>query len=113
MQCLNFIQQMDSNGQILKSLTLINILTIVLKVGLEYPQELCNLHNDYPLALDKIEIKKEMMPEFQLKITDLYNIPIGNIKKLLPNFFDKDKCVLQYENLQLCLRLGLKLKKTI
>ena len=85
----------------------------VLKVGLEYPQELCNLHNDYPLALDKIEIKKEMMPEFQLKITDLYNIPIGNIKKLLPNFFDKDKCVLQYENLQLCLRLGLKLKKTI
>ena len=54
-----------------------------------------------------------MMPEFQLKITDLYNIPIGNITKLLPNFFDKDKCVLQYENLQLCLRLGLKLKKTI
>ena len=85
----------------------------ILKVGLAYPQELCKLHNDYPLALDKIEIKKEMLPEFQLKITDLYNIPIGNIKKLLPNFFDKDKCVLQYENLQLCLRLGLKLKKTI
>ena len=30
----------------------------------------------------------------------------------MPNFFDKEKYVLHYENLQLCLRLGLKLKKT-
>ena len=29
MQCLNFSQQEDSNGQILKSLTWINILAIV------------------------------------------------------------------------------------
>ena len=32
-------------------------------------------------------------------------------KKLLPNFFDNEKYVLHYENLQLYLRLGLKLKK--
>ena len=32
-------------------------------------------------------------------------------KKLVPNFFDKEKYVLYYENLQLYLRLGLKLKK--
>ena len=29
MQCLNFFQQVDSNGEILKSLTWINILAIV------------------------------------------------------------------------------------
>ena len=52
-----------------------------------------------------------MLSEYQLKIADLCNIPIGNIKKLVPNFFDKEKYVIQYENLQLYSRLGLKLKK--
>ena len=50
-----------------------------------------------------------MLSEYQLKISDLYNIPIGNVKKVVPNFFDKEKYVIQYENLQPYLRLGLKL----
>ena len=82
----------------------------VLEVDLEYPKELLELHNDYPLAPDKIEIKRDMLSDYQLKIADLYNIPIGNVKKLVPNFFDKEKYVLHFENLQLYLRLGLKLK---
>ena len=52
-----------------------------------------------------------MLSEYQLKIADLYNIFIGNITKLAPNFFDKESYVLHYENFQLYLRLGLKLKK--
>ena len=65
----------------------------VLEVDLEYPKELRVLHNDCPLAPDKIEIKGEMLPEYQLKIANLYNIPIVNVKKLLSNFFDKEKYV--------------------
>ena len=38
-------------------------------------------------------------------------IPIGNFKNLVPNFFDREKYVIHYENLQLYLRLGLKLQK--
>ena len=83
----------------------------VLEVDCEYPKELRELHIDYPLAPDKIEIKREILSEYQLETADLYNIPIGNVKKLLPNFFDKEKYVLHYKNLQLYLRLGLKLKK--
>ena len=83
----------------------------VLEVDPEYPKELRELHNDYPLAPDKIEIKREILSKYQLKIADLYNIPIGNVKKLVPNIFDKEKYVLHYKNLQLYLRLGLKLKK--
>ena len=83
----------------------------VLEVDLEYPKELWELHNDYPLAPDKLEIKREMLSEYQLKIADLYNIPIGNFKKLVRNFFDKEKYVLHYENLQLYLTLVLKLKR--
>ena len=44
-------------------------------------------------------------------VSDFYNIPIGNVKKLVPNFFVKEKYVLHHENLQSCSRLGLKLKK--
>ena len=73
--------------------------------------ELRELQNGYPLALDKIEIKREMLSKYQLKIADLCNIRIGNVKKLVPNYFDKEVYVFHYENLELFLRLGLKLKK--
>ena len=43
----------------------------VLEVDLAYPRELRELHNYYPLALKKIEIKIEMLSEYQLKIADL------------------------------------------
>ena len=46
-----------------------------------------------------------MLSYYQLKITDLYNIPIGNVEKLVPNFFDKENYVLHYKNLQQYLRL--------
>ena len=36
-------------------------------------------------------------------------LPTG--RKLVHNFCDKEKYVLHYINLQLCLRLGLKIKK--
>ena len=54
------------------------------------------LRHKNPLAPDKIEIKREMLCEYQLKIVDLYSIPIGNVKELVPNLFDKGKYVLPY-----------------
>ena len=84
-----------------------------LEVDLEYSIKLQELHNDYPLAPDKIEIKRKMLSDYQLNIADLYYILIGNVKRLVPNFFDKEKNVIHYENLQLYLRLGLKLKTYI
>ena len=74
---------------------------------------LCELHNDYPLAPDKIEIKREMCYNQEIKIADFYNIPMGNVQKSMPNLFDKGKYMLHYENLQIYLSLGLKLKKYI
>ena len=41
-----------------------------------------------------------MLSSYQLKIADFYNIPTATVKKLLPSFFDKEKHVLHYENLQ-------------
>ena len=42
-----------------------------------------------------------MLSEYQLKIADLYNIPISNVKKLVPKFFDKEKYMIHYENIKL------------
>ena len=42
-----------------------------------------------------------MLLNYQLKIADFYNIPISNVKKSVSSFFDKEKCVLHYENLNL------------
>ena len=72
----------------------------VLEVDREYPKELWELHNDYPLASDKIEIKRQMLSDYQLKIAELHNILI---EKLVPNFIDKERCVIHYKNLQLYL----------
>ena len=91
--------------------TSISLKGYVLEVDLEYPKELRELHNDYPLVPDNLDIKREMLSEYQLRIVYLDNISIGNIKKILPNTFYKENYMLHYENLKLCLRLGLKQTK--
>ena len=37
-----------------------------------------------------------MLCEYQLKIVDLHIIPIGNVKELVPNLFDKGKYALPF-----------------
>ena len=70
----------------------------VLEVDFEYPKELPELHNYYLLAPDKIEIKNQILSKYQLMIADFYKIPINNVKKLVPNIFEKEKYLLHYEN---------------
>ena len=79
MQCLNFLDPKEFD---LNNYTNDSSNGCVLEVGLEYPKELNELHNGYPLAPEKIEIKREMLSEYQLKIANLYNISIGNVRKI-------------------------------
>ena len=64
----------------------------ILEVDLIYPEELHDLHNDYPLCPEKVECDK-------------------GVKKLIPNLRDKNNYVVHYKTLMQCLRLGMKLKK--
>ena len=89
----------------------INILAIVQKNIFSKLILNIEIHTDYSLAPEKIEIKREMLSKYQLLNADFYNNSISNVKKLVPNFFDKEKYVFHHENLQLYLKLGLKLKK--
>ncbi len=63
----------------------------ILEVDLEYPEHLHELHNDYPLA-----------PQ---------NLQVGNVMKLIPNLYDKEKYVIHHENLKQYEELGLNIKK--
>ena len=64
----------------------------ILEVDLIYPEELHDIHNDYPLCPERVECDR-------------------GVKKLIPNLRHKNNYVIHYKNLIQCLRLGMKLKK--
>ena len=63
----------------------------IIKVYLEYPEHLHNLHNYYPL--------------------DSEGVTIGNVEKLIPNLNNKTNYVVHYDNFKLYESLGLKIIK--
>ena len=83
----------------------------ILKVDLEYPDKLHELHNDYPLAPEKLAVSSDMLSKYCKKIADKYEIKVGDVKKLIPNLGNKTNYVVHYRNLQLYLSLGIKLTK--
>ena len=84
---------------------------MIYEVDLEYPIELHDLHNDYPCAAEKIKVTDDMLSDYCKKIKEYYKIKSGNVQKLIPTLYDKEKYVLHEENLKLYLSLGLRLKR--
>ena len=66
-------------------------LSCILDVDTEYPEDLPNLHNNYPLAPERVKM--------------------GNVEKLISNLNNKTNYVVHYENLKLYESLGLKIAK--
>ena len=83
----------------------------ILEVDLEYPKRLHDLHNDYPLCPEKVEVKYEMLSKYCKDIVDRYNIKVGGVKKLISNSYDKIRYPVHYKNLIYYLSLGMKLVK--
>ena len=65
--------------------------TCIVEVDLEYPHDLHDLHNDYPLAPERL-----MM---------------DGVEKLIPNFHKKEKYVVHYEALRQYEKRGIKITK--
>ena len=84
---------------------------LILEVDLEYPEELHDLHNDYPLAAEKIKVTEDMLSPYCREIAGKFGVKVGLVKKLVPTLSNKERYVLHYRNLQLYMSLGLKLRK--
>ena len=67
------------------------------------------MHNNYPLAPEKIEISHDMLSNYCSNIANKYDIKIVDVNKLVQNLGNKSKYVLHYRNLQWYLSLEIKL----
>ena len=85
------INEVEPLKEVLTKVLLDENLGYILEVDLEYPSELHDLHNDYPLAPETMKINR--------------------VNKLTPNLRNKTKYILHHRNLGLYLSLGLKLTK--
>ena len=83
----------------------------ILEVYLEYPSELHELHNNYPLAPEMLDISQNMFSNYYFNIANEYGIKMGEVNILVPNLGNKSKYVVHYRKLQLYLSLGMKLTK--
>ena len=83
----------------------------LLEVDLKRRYKLHELHNDYPLASEKLAVFSDMLSKYCRKIADRYEIKVGDVKTFIPNLGNKTNYVVHYRNLQLYLPLGMKLTK--
>ena len=90
-----------------------NLIGYILKIDLEYPEELHNWHNEYSLAPEQLAIPNDMLSNYCKRIAEKYKIKVGDVKKLVPNLGEKTNYVVHCRNLRLYLSLGMKLNKFI
>ena len=88
----------------------------ILEVDLEYPKNLHDDHNDYPLAPEKLDIKAEMLSAYNKSCMlmedgslaeELMNTPT---RKLVTTLLNKERYVVHYKNLLYYESKGMRVK---
>ncbi len=82
-----------------------------MEVDLEYPAELHEENNSYPLAPEKKKINKDLFSPHQNKLIKELDLDPPDSEKLVLTLEDKSNYVVHYRNLQFYLKQGMKLKK--
>ena len=83
----------------------------IVRVDLEYPSELHDLHNMYPLAPDRMKVEEEMLTTCQHSILKKSGSRHTPTEKLIPNLMHKKDYVVHLSVLQLYMKLGLRVTK--
>ena len=84
----------------------------VLEVDLSYPDEIHDLHSDFPLATTKQKCDACWLGGFQEELSNdmQMNAPPSS-NELIQTLFPKKNYILHYQSLKLYLQLGLKFEK--
>ena len=83
----------------------------ILEVDLQYPKELHDAHDQYPLAPEKILVTDDLLSDYSKQLKAKFNMGNAKVPKLIPNLHDKTNYVLHFRNLKQYLKLGMKLLK--
>ena len=81
----------------------------IFEVDIEYPKHLHKLHNDYPLAPEKLTVKEEWLSPYQTDL--LENKSMLSCPKLVPNLMTTKQYVVHYRTLQSYIEQGMKVTK--
>ena len=102
-----FLSEKEIDDIKLDSISENSLIGYILEVDLEHCWNLHDLHNDYLLCLEKIEVSYDMLSKYCKDIADWYSIKVGGVKKWIPNLSDKVKYVVHYKKLKCYLSLGI------
>ena len=84
----------------------------VLEVDLSYPDELHDLHSDFPLAPTKQKVDACWLGDYQEELlNDMQMNAPPSSDKLIQTLFPKKNYILHYQTLKLYVQLGLKVEK--
>ena len=60
-------------------------------MDLDYPEDLHELHNDYPLAAEKMKVVSDMLSPYCKNILEQFGITIGQVAKRSPTLAKKEE----------------------
>ncbi len=83
----------------------------ILELDLEYPEELHDLHSDFPLAPEKTVVEELWLSPYQKALRNRMRTNVQKSKKLLQTLHKKFNYTVHYRTLQLYVQLGLKITK--
>lgn len=95
-----------------ETINLLEDIGYFVEVSLHYPENIHEKTKSFPLCPENTTINYDMLSPYQKKVLkEVYNKSSYCEKKLTSTFFDREKIVLHALNLQLYLKLGMKIKE--
>jgi hypothetical protein len=83
----------------------------LVEVDLEYPERLHNIHNDLPLAPERMIIPEAWVSDYQRTLVNELGGKFSGCEKLVPNLCRKEKYIVHYSNLKQYNSLGMRVTK--